>query len=72
MHRSLFGLAAILSILIAAPGHAAQRGPDAATQRLLDAMTRHDLCARDDRQLRTLNRSLAGKAGRPPNGMPAR
>jgi hypothetical protein len=69
--RSGFGFAAAAAILFttpATPVQAAGRGGDVATQRLLDAMTRHDLCARDDRQLRRLNRSLAGGEVRHPDG----
>ncbi|CAA2154622.1 hypothetical protein MBRA_00296 [Methylobacterium brachiatum] len=40
-------------------------GGDAA-ERMLDAMTRHDLCAHDDAQLRKLNRSLAATPIRHP------
>ncbi|MBE7246655.1 MAG: hypothetical protein INR63_17060 [Actinomycetospora chiangmaiensis] len=73
--RSGLGFATAMSILFSnpfTPVRAAERGGDVATQRLLDDMTRHDLCARDDRQLRRLNRSLAVGAGRHPDGTRAR
>lgn len=38
---------------------AAQAGAPDRTQRLLDAMTRHDLCARDDAELKRLRRDLS-------------
>ncbi len=38
---------------------AAQAGSPDRTQRYLDAMTRHDLCARDDAGLRRLHRDLS-------------
>ncbi len=38
---------------------AAQAGAPDRTQRTLDAMTRHDLCARDDAGLRRLHRDLS-------------
>ena len=47
-----------LCVVTAAPVPAWARGDDA-TQRMLDAMTHHDLCARDDAQLRKLTRALA-------------
>lgn len=56
---AFFGLVTVATV----PARAS--GSDAA-QRLLDAMTRHDLCARDDAQLRKLNRSLAATPIRHP------
>ncbi|KNY23626.1 hypothetical protein [Methylobacterium sp. ARG-1] len=53
------GLATVATVPARASG-------DDATQRMLDAMTRHDLCARDDAQLRKLNRSLAATPIRHP------
>lgn len=57
----LFGIVVVTAAI--AP---AQASGDDATQRMLDAMTRHDLCARDDAQLRKLNRSLAASPDRRP------
>ncbi|WP_156311900.1 hypothetical protein [Methylobacterium platani] len=53
-------LAAVLS-LPAIGGEARAGAPDARdrVQRALDAMTRHDLCARDDAGLKRLHRRLS-------------
>lgn len=64
-------LAAFGMVVVTIAAVPARAGGDVATQRLLDAMTldamtRHDLCARDDAQLRRLNRSLASAPGRRP------
>ncbi|KST59746.1 hypothetical protein AO398_16515 [Methylobacterium sp. GXS13] len=56
----LIGMITVAALPVQASG-------ELATQRLLDAMTRHDLCARNDGQLRKLNRSLAT----PPIGHPS-
>ncbi|GJE09016.1 MULTISPECIES: hypothetical protein [Methylobacterium] len=75
MRDSIFGLAATVSILVTlplAPSRAAERGSDRASQRLLDDMTRHDLCARDDKQLQKLSRSLAGGVSRQADAKRAR
>lgn len=54
-------LAAVLGTLW--PGGAAHAGsPAARTQHLLDAMTRHDLCARDDAGLKRLHRDLSKRS----------
>lgn len=51
-------VAAALSVLW--PGSEAYAGPSTArTQQFLDAMTRHDLCARDDAGLKRLHRDLS-------------
>ena len=64
MRDSIFGLAATVSILVTLPL--------APSQRLLDDMTRHDLCARDDKQLQKLSRSLAGGVSRQADAKRAR
>lgn len=51
------GLAVVLGTLWLTG--AAQAGVPDRTQRTLDAMTRHDLCARDDAGLRRLHRDLS-------------
>ena len=51
------GMAAVLGALWLTG--AAQAGSPDRTQRSLDAMTRHDLCARDDAGLRRLHRDLS-------------
>ncbi|WP_204165419.1 hypothetical protein [Methylobacterium sp. 17Sr1-1] len=54
-------LAAALSMLW--PGSEACAGASTArTQHLLDAMTRHDLCARDDAGLKRLHRDLSKRS----------
>ena len=55
--RDVPALLTILAVLAGAisPARAAD---GAALQRQLDDLTRHDLCARDDAQLRRLNRAL--------------
>ncbi|TNC11308.1 hypothetical protein FF100_19455 [Methylobacterium terricola] len=54
-----FCVAAGLSLLGADAVLAGALGPQDRLQRQLDAMTQHDLCARDDRGLRRLHRQLS-------------
>ncbi|CAM3087523.1 MULTISPECIES: hypothetical protein [Methylobacterium] len=62
MRLIAFGLIAMVAAA-AAPARARE---DDAVQRMLDAMTSYDLCARNDVQLRRLNRSLAATPVRHP------
>ncbi|MCJ2127218.1 hypothetical protein [Methylobacterium sp. J-077] len=68
MRLTVLGL---IGVITAATVPAQASGNDAA-QRMLDAMSRHDLCARNDRQLRKLNRSLSAVPIRHPVSARAR
>lgn len=59
-------IAVVFIALVTVATVPARASGDDAAQRMLDAMTRHDLCARDDAELRKLNRSLAATPIRHP------
>jgi len=53
------GVAAIAIGLLCTGARAGMPAAEARIQRQLDAMTRHDLCARDDAELKRLRRRLS-------------